>query len=500
MTLKYLIASLLLFFCSHSIAQSDQGYLIEDIPMPEGLDPETGGIGFLPDGKLVACFTRGEVLTYDFKTGKWDVFAVGLHEPLGLLVESQHEIVVLQRPELTRIKDVDGDGRADVYETITDAFGLSGNYHEFNYGPVKDKDGNFYIALNTASSGAGFRDNPRGPVNLAGRDSTSGRKQMYSVVPYRGWVLKITPKGQVIPFASGLRSPNGIGIDEEGNIFINDNQSDWVETSKFFHIQEGHFYGHPASLVWEKDWDGRNPFRIPVEELNQRRTEASVFYPHGIMANSPAEPLYVKKGTQFPQFEGQWLIGEMNHERIIRVMLEKINGEYQGACVPFQDKAGLRRGNNRLAFGPDGSLFTGQIVHGWAGAKGIQRISSKGKTILLDIQTMKLTPNGFEFTFTKPMDAKTVTQIANYHVRHYRYPYQKKPFNEPIDFSNQEDIQKVTIQKIRLSDDKKTVIVELPLLRKGYVYEFKLEGIRSQDGSLLKNNLICYTVNQLKTN
>src|SRR5690606_3419456 len=115
-------------------------------------------------------------------------------------------------------------------------------------------------------------------------------------------------------------------------------------------------------------------------------------------------------------------------------------------------------------------------------------------------QTMKLTPNGFEFTLTKPMDAKTVNQMAKYHVRHYRYPYQKKPFNEPIDFSSQEDIQEVTIQKIRLSDDKKTVTVELPLLRKGYVYEFKLEGIRSQDGSLLKNNLICYTVNQLKTN
>lgn len=490
-----------LFFClllsGFVVAQSGKGYVIEDLPMPEGLDPETGGLGFFPDGRLVACFTRGEVMVYDPKTRQWEVFADGLHEPLGLLVEGQSEIVVLQRPELTRLRDTDGDGKADLFETITDEFGLSGNYHEFNYGPVKDKNGNYYIALNTASSGAGFRDHPRGPVNLAGRDSTTGRKQMYSVVPYRGWVLKITPQGKVIPYASGLRSPNGIGFDEEGNLFVNDNQSDWVETSKFFHIRAGHFYGHPASLVWEKDWDGRNPFRIPVEELNRRRTEATVFYPHGIMANSPAEPVYVRKGTQFPQFEGQWLVGEMNHDRIVRVMLEKINGEFQGACVPFLDKNGLRMGNNRLVFGPDGSLYTGQIVHGWAGAKGIQRISNPGQTPPFDIREMKITPTGFEFTFTRPVDRKKAMVTEHYQIKHYRYPYQKKPFNEPIDFSNQEDVQEVVPRQIEVSADGMRVKVVLPAMKKGYVYEFKLENAYTPDGEALINNLICYTANQI---
>ncbi len=379
--------------------------------MPEGLDAETGGMGFFPDGRLVACFTRGEVLVYDFKTGKWSVFAEGLHEPLGLVVESDREIVVLQRPELTRIKDTNGDGIADLYEKITDDFGLSGNYHEFNYGPVKDKDGNYFIALNTASSGAGFRDNPRGVVNLAGRDSTDGRKQMYSVVPYRGWVLKITPGGQTIPYASGFRSPNGIGIDPAGQLFVADNQSDWVETSKLFHVKEGHFYGHPASLVWEKQWDGRNPFRVPVSELNKKRSEAVVFFPHGIMANSPSEPLYIPAGTQFRQFEGQLLVGEMNHDRIMRVMLEKVNGRLQGACIPFLDGNGLRMGNNRLAFAPDGSLLTGQITHGWAGSKGIQRISAAGKETM-EIQNMKLLSDGFVFTFTRPVVKKAARDLA----------------------------------------------------------------------------------------
>ena len=42
----------------------------------------------------------------------------------------------MQRPELTRVKDTDGDGTADEYETVFDGFGMSGNYHEFAFGPA----------------------------------------------------------------------------------------------------------------------------------------------------------------------------------------------------------------------------------------------------------------------------------------------------------------------------------------------------------------------------
>lgn len=250
---------LLGFCCSWSIAEAQTpdsfppAYTVEDIPLPPGLEAETGGLAFLPNGRLAACFTRGEVMFYDPESRQWTLFAEGLHEPLGLWAESGSEVVVMQRPELTRIVDNDGDGKADAYENINDKFGLSGNYHEFNYGPVKGKDGSFYLALNTASSGGGIRANPRGELRLHGRDGETGLRQMFSVVPYRGWVVRISPDGELIPFASGFRSPNGLGWDKEGNLFVTDNQSDWVETSALYHVQEGHFYGHPASLVWKED-------------------------------------------------------------------------------------------------------------------------------------------------------------------------------------------------------------------------------------------------------
>ncbi len=54
--------------------------------------------------------------------------------------------------------------------------------------------------------------------------------------------------GHFQPLASGLRSPCGIGVSPEDELFITDNQGDWVADSCLYHIREGNFYGHPASL------------------------------------------------------------------------------------------------------------------------------------------------------------------------------------------------------------------------------------------------------------
>lgn len=471
-------------------------YIVEDIPLPEGLTAEVGGMDFLPNGHLIVCFHRGEVMTFNPETEEWKLFAMGLHDPLGLHVVSDSEILIMQQPELTRLKDTDGDGVADLYETVNDDFGLSGNYHEFNYGPVEDNTGNLYFALNTASSGGGIKDIVRGPVNLLGRDGEDGRRQMYSVVPYRGWMMKLSPDGQLTPYASGLRSPNGLGFDGEGNLFVADNQGDWVSTSTLYHIQEDHFYGHPASLVWKEDWPNKNPFDEPIETLNSMRTVAAVLFPQGIMANSPSEPVCDLTGGKFGPFEGQLFIGEMNRDRIVRVMLEKVNGQFQGACIPFIDHQGLRMGNNRLAFGPDGDLWVGQTEHGWAGAKGIQRIHFTGKNPF-DIYSMNLSDRGFDLKLTQPI-TQSALDTAEFNLRHYYYDYYKKDLSEPVDKSIQIDVQEVPVTGLSLSEDGTIVSLTLDELKPGYIYELKLEKLKSKKSIKLANELICYTLNQLK--
>ncbi len=489
---------LVLTFCgiAHIKGQSPASYKIEEIPIPEGLKAETGGLDFFPDGRLAACFSRGEIMIYTPATKKWSLFASGLHEPLGLMIVNNYEIIVMQRPELTRLRDTDKDGEADVFEKITDAFGVSGNYHEFNYGPVKGKDGSLYFALNTASYGAKIQPSPRGPLNPLGRDGETGGKQMYAIVPYRGWVMKLTPEGKLIPYASGLRSPNGIGVDLEGNLFVTDNQGDWVESSTLVHVEEGNFYGHPASLAWKPGWDKGSPFQLPIEELKAMRTPPAVMFPQGIIANSPSQPVWDTTRGTFGPFDGQLLVGEMNRKRIVRVMLEKVNGKFQGACVPFIDDQGLRVGNNRLAFAPDGSLWVGQIAHGWLGSQGLQRITYTGRPPM-DILKLSLTRSGFDITFTQTVDRQAASNVLNYTVKAYEYEYKKKPANENVDHATQKDLHEVKVSAIRVSEDGKKVSLSLAELKPGYIYELKLNNLFSGDGQPLANPLVCYTLNSL---
>ncbi len=487
---RYIIAILLFAGTISVSAQVKNGsYTVETISMPEGLTSETGAIEFLPDGHLVACFTRGEVMTYNPVTKQWKLFAEGLHDPLGILVISNSELLIMQRPELTRVKDTNGDGQADLYEKVTDDFGISGNYHEFSFGPVKDKNGNLFIALNSSSGAGSIRPEVRGKINPLGRE-INGKGQMFSNVPYRGWVMKLTPQGKLQPLASGFRSPNGIGFDREGNLFVTDNQGDWIGTSPLHHVQEGKFYGHPSSLVWEKGWNRGSPFLLPLRVLDSMRTKGIVLFPHGIMANSPTQPLCDNTQGKFGPFSGQLLIGEMNQERIVRVMLERVGGEFQGACIPFFDGKGLRKGNNRLAFGPDGSLWVGQNSHGWLGAEGIQRIVFTGKQPA-DIYSMNLTTTGFDLTFTQPLDEASATDLVNYKFRHYYYEYHKKYG------SDQYDVQTVPVTGIKISGDRKKVSLTLSTLKSGYIYELGLGDIKTAQGEPLTNKLICYTLNKL---
>ena len=144
---------------------------------------------------------------------------------------------------------------------------------------------------------------------------------MYSYVPYRGWVIKVDKDGNLIPWAMGFRSPNGLGFDTKGNLYVFDNQGDWLDTSKLYHVQKDKFYGHPSNLVWKAGFPDVNPLSLPVVELDKMRTEAAVLFPHGIMANSPTQPICDTTNGKFGPFAGQMLIGEMNQHRILRLML-----------------------------------------------------------------------------------------------------------------------------------------------------------------------------------
>lgn len=476
-----LFATLLLAFRS-VFAQTDTAYVAETIPLPPGLNAEVGGMDFLPDGRLAVAFHRGEVMTYDQKTKNWKRFAEGLHDPLGVMAISNSELLVMQRPELTRVRDTNGDGKADDYAVVSDDFGISGNYHEFAFGPVRDRGGNLFIALNAGSNGAGIRPELRGEFNPLGRQG-----RMYSCVPYRGWVMKIGKDGKTTPFALGFRSPNSLGFDAAGRLLVCDNQGDWLGTSKLFHVKEGNFHGHPSSLVWDEDFPKIDPLTLPVKTLDSMRTVESVAFPHGYLANSPSQPIFDNTGGKFGPFANQTFVGEMDHPFLIRTLLEEVDGATQGAAIPFPVK-GLRRGNNRLAFAPDGTLWVGQTDHGWVGAEGLQRIRFTGGEVM-EILGVSLTKTGFDLTFTQPLAA---ADTALFHAKRFYYEYHQaygsKKFEEAA----------VPVKSVKLSPDGRTVSLELAELKPGFIHEITLGAVLSKTGRKPLGRLICYTVNRLR--
>jgi hypothetical protein len=303
--------------------------------------------------------------------------------------------------------------------------------------------------------------------------------------------MRVTSAGKTTPFAVGLREPNGLGLDPKGRLFAIDNQGDWVGSSALYHIEEGKFYGHVPPLAWRKDFQGKFPLDLPVEELDKLRTRAAVVFPYGEMSNSPTQPLWDNTAGKFGPFAGQMFIGEMNFRRIMRVMLEDVDGQVQGAVTPFLEAAKLRLGNVRLAFGHDGSLFVGQTFHpAWTGESGLQRIKWKG-VVPLEVAAMKVTETGFNLAFTRPVDAAIAGNPETYAMKTYFYNYHEAYGSSKF------DLKDVKISSAVVAPDRLSVALQLENLEAWRIYDLKFNGLKTTDGHELVNSWIVYTLNHL---
>ena len=476
-------------------------YEIGRLAPPPGINPQIGGIATLHDGRLAVAFHHGEVAICDPKDGTWKTFAEGLHEPLGILEESPGTLLVMQRPELTRLRDTNGDGVADQYETVWDDYGITGNYHEFAFGPVRGPNGKFYVSLNLASEGASIRPEIRGEFNKWGParekfytpDWRAFAKRevigMYSPVRWRGWVMEIDEKsGRAEPFASGFRSPDGIGFDADDHLIIVDQQGDWRGTNEVHVVERDGFYGHPASLAWRKDWNGPYPVRTSIEKLNEFRTRPAICIPYETYGASPTQPVTIPKTKEWGPFGGQLVVGEMNFPRLFRLMLENVGGVWQGACALLAESEELKGGLHRIAF-VGSTLYVGRIHLAWAGGEGISSLKRVSE-MPFEIATMKATQDGFRFEFTRPL-AESAREAAHWKGQRYFYLYRQTYGSPKMEKAD------VAAQSVSISSDGRSAAIVLPGIKAGFVYDFDLAELRSSDGEPILNPKIAYTLNRL---
>jgi cytochrome c551/c552 len=486
-------------------------YKMITIPAPEGVLLEVGGVATLPDGRIALATRRGDVWVIENaamengSTPRYTLFASGLHEPLGLAYKD-NALYAAQRGELTKLVDTSGDGKADVYETVY-AWPLSGHYHEYSFGPKIAPDGSFFVTGNVA-----FGDEEwwRG----------ESRK------PWRGWTMKIHPDGTLEPWATGMRSPCGTGM-IDGEFFYDDNQGDWMGSGGIFHVTKGSFTGHPGGLRWTNL--PNSPVKLTTEQLYAKadprqikkngqyvkpeniENEAdpnylfeikkefpevrlpAVWLPHGILGISNSEIISDDTQGKFGPFAGQIFVGDQGQSKIMRVVLEKIKGEFQG--VAFDFRAGFQSGVLRMNWGHDGSLYAGETNRGWGSAgvtnSGLQRLLWMGK-VPMEMKTVKSMPDGFEIEFTLPVDKTKAEDLSSYYVKSFIYKY------HPVYGSPTTDEQKVTVKGVKVSDDGLKVRLVIDNLRQYYVHEINVPGIRSKENNLpVLHNTAYYTLNNI---
>lgn len=462
--------------------QESDYYKITTFETPIGEVIEAGGFQMMPDDSIAVCSRRGDIFRirdpFAEQVGaeQFSVIARGLHEPLSLAWRDGW-LYATQRCEVTRMRDEDGDGAADVFETVADGWGISTDYHEYAFGSKFDKDGNMAVTLCLTGS-------------------------FNSDVPYRGWAMKITPDGETIPMTSGVRSPAGIGADAKGRWFYTDNQGPWNGTCALKPLLQGKFVGHPGGFKWYADAESTmGPQPLEPESGSRMHTESDriaelempvVLFPYDKMGKSASGIACDTTDGKFGPFKNQLFVADQSASTIMRVFLEEIDGHVQGVCFPF--RSGFASGNVGVEMTPSGSLFVGGTNRGWGSVGNrpfaIERLDWTGK-VPFEILAMRLKNDGFELEFTQPVDPEAAANPSAYQLQTYTYEYRSQYGSPEVDHT------RPTVRSATVSEDRMKVRLVIDGLQRGHVHEFLCDSITNATGQRLLHPQAYYTASYL---
>ena len=444
---------------------------------PEGFEPAVSALAWTEDDRLVVATSgdvspggpvpdpeSGEVYILDGVVGDTSAdevtvtkVAEDLLNPMGAVVVDG-TIYVSERDGLTALTpDSDGDGLLEQEQIAEWPYG--GNFHEFAFG-LEYADGYFYVSLSVAIDPGGKTTNPQPAAN-------------------RGTSIRVDRETGDIDFvASGLRTPNGMGFGPGGELFVMDNQGDWLPSSKLIHIEQDAFFNSRP-----------NP---PGPFDDQPVTRPVLWLPQNEIGNSPSNPELLSDGP----FAGQMLFGDVTYGGLQRAYLEEVDGAYQGAV--FRHSAGLEAGVNRTIVGPDGDIYVGGIGEGgnWGEPGklryGLQKLSPNG-TNAFDIREMRATPTGFELEYTQPLSEETAAALADaYQVEQWTYSPSPQYGGPKI------GTEELSVTAATLSEDGTTVTLEIDGLKRNRVVHVRSpRPFTSAAGEELWNTEAWYTLNEL---
>ena len=444
-------------------------YLVDNVTVPE-TNPykawiRVGALAFFKDGRIAFSTWSGDVWigkVADANLSKisWRRHATGIFHALGLTVVNE-ELYVLGRDQITRLKDLDGDGEADFYENFNNDVQVTSNFHEFTFDLQTDSQGNFYFLKG-------------GPVNPGGRG-------WGPLSDHHGCIFKVSADGKKFEvYATGIRAPNGMGVGPNGEISNGDNQGTWVPADYIHLSKPGEF--------------------VEVPDLSHQTPAPTKYSPHLCwlpydVDNSNGGQTWVTS-KQWGPFEGRMLYLSYGKSSLFGVLQERVGDVAQGGVVKFPLKftTGLMRGR----FSPvDGQLYTSGLK-GWQtnGVKdgAIHRVRYTGKSVTMQ-ETLHVTTQGITIGFTGALDPKSAGDLQNYSIEQYNYLYSGAYGSADYKVSKpgEKGTDPVAIKSVKVSADGKTVFLEVPGLKPVEQMRIKM-NVKAVDGTRVPDE-VCNTIN-----
>ncbi|HEY0548862.1 MAG TPA: DUF6797 domain-containing protein [Verrucomicrobiae bacterium] len=405
-------------------------------------------LDFFSDGRAAVTTWNGDVwivsgLDDGLKSVTWKRFATGLFDPLGLKI-LRDEVFVLERHQITRLRDTNRDGEADFYENFNNDAGVSPSYHAFAMDLQTDRARNFYY--------------------------TRAGQRVDEIYPLNGGMVRVSADGtRADLIAHGLRAANGMSVGPRDEITCSDNQGNWTPSSRLNLIQPGGFYGY-----------------VP--------------HAHGLSTNSFVAPLCWIPMAQDNSGGGQvWVTGHgwpralTNHllhtsygmAALFDVLWETVDGVAQGGIVKFPLR--FDSGIQRARFNPrDGQLWVVGLK-GWQ-TKGVkdgalQRVRYTGKPLRMPTE-LHVRRNGIEIGFSDALDRAAAEDLQNYSLEQWNYRWTEKYGSDDFSVANPEKKGRdaVEVRAAKLSPDKKRVLLEINGLKP--VMQMKIKfALKSADES-----------------
>ncbi|MCA9229251.1 MAG: c-type cytochrome [Planctomycetales bacterium] len=440
------------------------GFAAQRLPLSEEITPTAFAwdkVGRPLIATLKGRIWRAEDTDADGIEDQAELLADGFSAPFGLatLEENGIEAIdVADKTALLRLTDTDGDGRLDRTRTVASGWGHSNDYHGWIVGLPRDGAGNYFVVVSN-------RDGP--PAHLRGR------------------VLKLEKTAdpgsfnreyQVRPLAMGLRFPVGIARSRRGELFVTDNQGQFNPYNELNYVVEGSHFGFFNLNGLEDD---------PVTK-SLPRTGPAVGMPHpwvrsvnGIcFLETPSRLLEATGQPLFGPYEGHLLGCECTTRQLVRISLQRVDGQMQGAAYPLT--IAPPRGTNSLLrplvsqIAPDGSILVGSVHDSaWGAGRNVGEIVKLrfNGDLPAGIAEMRALDSGFELEFSKPVDAVKAADPSNYVLASSRRE------STPTYGGPEVDRRTEKIVAIEVSSDSKRVTLTLPEMRTGFVYALRLRNL-----------------------